>query len=479
MEKALKFDGSNDYVNMGASDTLRVSNAITMEAWIQPTGPGSNSTNGTIFSKEGEYLLSRFADGTISYALAIPSHGWTWQNTGYVAPENQWTHIALTYDGATVKVYANGNLVYSVEGSGVIGDAHSDLNDFRVGVRPVWLEYFDGKIDEVRIWNIARTEAKIQNNLYRELVGNENGLIGYWNLDENSGNIAFDQTSNGNHGFIVEALREAGIPLGGPGNEMLVGGDNNNTIYGGNGNDTLQGKGGNDSLYGENGNDSIDGGPGNDKMVGGKGNDIYTVSLAGDAIVEKPNSGNDLVRSSTNYTLGENLEKLTLINNANNNGTGNNLNNVITGNSGNNILEGKGGNDRLIGGAGNDTLNASTGNDILIGGKGNDILTGGSGADQFLFDSLSEKRDTIKDMVSGTEKILINKAGFSNKLAIGVLPASQFVVGSKAVDSNDYFIYSGNKLYFDADGSGTAQTAQLLATLIGTPALTATNITIF
>ncbi|MBR8828797.1 MAG: calcium-binding protein, partial [Gomphosphaeria aponina SAG 52.96 = DSM 107014] len=92
--------------------------------------------------------------------------------------------------------------------------------------------------------------------------------------------------------------------------------------------------------------------------------------------------------------------------------------------------------------------------------------------------ALTEKSDVILDFLPGTDKITISKAGFSNNLAIGVLPATQFVVGSKALDSNDYFIYNAGQLYFDADGSGSAQTAHLLATLI-TPALTAANITVF
>lgn len=137
--------------------------------------------------------------------------------------------------------------------------------------------------------------------------------------------------------------------------------------------DTLLGLGGNDQLYGNYGNDTLDGGTGNDLMVGGQGNDTYVVDAAGDVVVEAAGGGDDLVRASISYTLGNNVERLTLTGSANLNGTGNSLDNTLTGNSGNN---------RLDGGAGNDVLFGAEGNDVLIGGTGNDRLDGGTGSDQ-------------------------------------------------------------------------------------------------
>lgn len=137
--------------------------------------------------------------------------------------------------------------------------------------------------------------------------------------------------------------------------------------------DTLFGLGGNDQLYGNYGNDTLDGGTGNDQMAGGQGNDTYVVDAAGDVVTEAASAGDDLVRASINYTLGNNVERLTLTGSANLNGMGNSLDNTLTGNSGNN---------RLDGGAGNDVLFGAEGNDVLIGGTGNDRLDGGTGSDQ-------------------------------------------------------------------------------------------------
>ena len=118
---------------------------------------------------------------------------------------------------------------------------------------------------------------------------------------------------------------------------------------------TVHGMAGNDNLTGGLGNDTLDGGAGNDTMAGLAGNDTYLVDVAADVVVEAANAGIDTVVSSITYTLGTDVENLTLTGVANINGTGNAANNVIIGNAGDNILDGLAGVDTLIGGAGNDT----------------------------------------------------------------------------------------------------------------------------
>ncbi|MFS2071434.1 M10 family metallopeptidase C-terminal domain-containing protein [Pseudomonas sp. CT11-2] len=124
----------------------------------------------------------------------------------------------------------------------------------------------------------------------------------------------------------------------------------------------------NNTLTGNSADNVLNGGLGADLMIGGAGNDTYVVDNLGDVIIETSAlaSGIDTVSSSLDYTLGSNLENLTLLGAANLNGTGNALNNVIIGNTGNNILDGGIGADTLAGGTGNDTYIVDDTRDVIV-----------------------------------------------------------------------------------------------------------------
>jgi hypothetical protein len=159
---AVSLDGVDDYVQVGAQSSLVMTNTGTLTTWIYPTGAGSNAfAGGTILAKEGEYVINRFPDGTIQWGFANGDPGWQFINTGYVAPLNQWTHIAITYDNGVIKTYANGSLVHTYSGSGFIGDQYPSQNDFRIGGRQLNPQLFQGRIDEVRVYNRALSAREI------------------------------------------------------------------------------------------------------------------------------------------------------------------------------------------------------------------------------------------------------------------------------------------------------------------------------
>ena len=185
--------------------------------------------------------------------------------------------------------------------------------------------------------------------------------------------------------------------LGNAGNDILNGNAGADHLFGDFGDDTLNGGDDDDILYGGEDNDRLDGGTGFDMMFGGTGDDTYVVNTTfgtGDQVFESVNAGIDTVESFVTYTLGNNVENLTLrdtildvpgdfdiILPSNINGTGNSLDNVITGSRGNNRLNGGSGDDTISGGNGNDRLNGGFGDDNLDGGSGNDRLNGSFGND--------------------------------------------------------------------------------------------------
>ncbi len=146
---ALRFDGTDDYVSVGGTPDLKLSDSGTIAAWIYPTA----NQNAPILNREGEYEVYRFPDGTIRWAFANTDPGWNFHSTGYVAPLNAWTHIAVVYDGGIVRSYANGSLVNTYNGAGTIGDVNPAQNELWVGRRPsVSADRFAGSIDDVRIY---------------------------------------------------------------------------------------------------------------------------------------------------------------------------------------------------------------------------------------------------------------------------------------------------------------------------------------
>lgn len=185
------------------------------------------------------------------------------------------------------------------------------------------------------------------------------------------------------------------VTIRGAGGENFVTGTNGkNTLNGGMLGDTISGLAGNDSLFGHEGDDLLLGGSGKDvldgqmgadEMQGGADNDTYYVDDLFDRVIENAAEGSDTVISSVDFTLGDNLEKLTLAGTADLSGTGNSLANTILGNSGSNSL---------TGGGGKDTLN---------GGAGADLMAGGADSDSYVVDHAADQVIELND--DGTDKV--------------------------------------------------------------------------
>lgn len=179
------FDGSGDYLTYGHHDYMDGMNALTMECWLyrQNNGHfefmGKNYRNYQLAVNSSEYLY--FYKG---YGNTANQSYQAWETNQYITA-NTWYHIALTWEGNTVKLYINGDQVW--EADNAIDQPTPDQYHyaFELGRRGGENSYYlNGRIAEARLWNKVRTADEIKSHVYQSLRGDEDGLIGYWPLQE-------------------------------------------------------------------------------------------------------------------------------------------------------------------------------------------------------------------------------------------------------------------------------------------------------
>jgi glucose/arabinose dehydrogenase len=168
--KALLFNGTNASVSIADAAPLDLTNGMTLEAWVQPNA-GMGQTWRSVLMKERASGLSYalYANGESSRPSADINTGGTDQHAlgAAVVVANVWTHLASTFDGTTLRLYVNGALVQSKPVSGSIVTSTGAL---RIGGNSIWGEYFNGTIDEVRIYNRALTAAEIVSDMNAAIV---------------------------------------------------------------------------------------------------------------------------------------------------------------------------------------------------------------------------------------------------------------------------------------------------------------------
>jgi glucose/arabinose dehydrogenase/PKD repeat protein len=149
----LLFDGVNDVVTVADANALDFTNAFTLEAWVYPTAFGSNWRTVIFKERPGGMLYSIYAfNKRINLPMAQAHLNGAEQNANGSAalPLNAWSHLASTYDGSTLRFYVNG---IQVGTKAVTGSLVNTANPLRIGGNSIWNEYFQGQIDDVRLYN--------------------------------------------------------------------------------------------------------------------------------------------------------------------------------------------------------------------------------------------------------------------------------------------------------------------------------------
>jgi hypothetical protein len=219
-QRVLALNGMDNHVALPEM-SVDFSQGFTAEAWVQfdqwkrgskilDIGNGENADNITLGNQDTTGKLSfsvRKGVSTVVLTADTPLE------------KGQWVHVAATVDKtSTGQLYVNGKLVKS--GASVLPANVSRAKSYLGRSNAAADDYLDGQIAEVRIWNRARTAQEIGAHMHRRLTGAEDGLTGYWPLDEvkpgDGGGKVLDHTMSGRHGTVsgAAALRTTALPIG-------------------------------------------------------------------------------------------------------------------------------------------------------------------------------------------------------------------------------------------------------------------------
>ena len=154
---ALVFNGNNAFVTIQDAASLHLTTAMTLEAWVNPATINA-AWRDVIYKGNDNYYLE-----ATSASAGVPAGGGAFAAKEVFATTtlaaNTWAHLALTYDGATLRLYLNGTQVSSLAQTGTIP---TSTNPLQIGGDSLFGQYFNGIIDEVRVYNVALTAAQVQ-----------------------------------------------------------------------------------------------------------------------------------------------------------------------------------------------------------------------------------------------------------------------------------------------------------------------------
>ncbi len=219
----LAFDGVDDRIDV--PDTPLINNGIhaqrTIECWFKIVDKSVNSRKQVIYEEGGTTRglnIYIFDNSLYIGGWNRPGNQSGWAGTFLTAPtinSGQWHHVALVLDGTSallpdaIRGYLDGQLFGSGEGSqlwghkGDIGVGCVDGKTLFHDGNSVGSNGFEGQLEEIRVWNEARTQTQLQQNMHREFTLIPANLVAYWKLNASSGLNVTDGSGNGNDGTLT------------------------------------------------------------------------------------------------------------------------------------------------------------------------------------------------------------------------------------------------------------------------------------
>lgn len=187
-QNAIHFDGVDDMVDCGTNSSVNLSSSnFTLEAWIYAEAWEPLVWQGNIVNKEQNgfgmdngYMLRAGAGGKLNANFGNGS----WKevtSTNSVLSLNTWHHIAGRFNGTYLTIYVDGIPIDSAAYTGSVGASNTNLV---IGAQSNGGRHFTGSIDEVRIWDVARTKSQIQQSMNVLQCADETGLKAYYRFDQ-------------------------------------------------------------------------------------------------------------------------------------------------------------------------------------------------------------------------------------------------------------------------------------------------------
>ncbi|MDX2361600.1 MAG: FG-GAP-like repeat-containing protein [Crocinitomicaceae bacterium] len=199
----LSFDGINDFITAQVLD-FSAGNTMTIEAWVQPDDIVTNVYY-EISRQDGslDWLLSFQANGTILSFGLDAGGSYEELDVPIVASnftDGNWHHIVAVYDGSNKYLYVDG---LQIGMQAKTGNVNNGGVFHHLGRRPSGTEFFNGRMDDIRFWNTARSQSQIQDNMHECLSGTEPGLVAYYDFEDGTGSSTLtDKTGNGYNGAL-------------------------------------------------------------------------------------------------------------------------------------------------------------------------------------------------------------------------------------------------------------------------------------
>ena len=172
---ALNFDGTDDRVAVTNANLPQGNASRTVETWVKTSGP---NTQMSIFSYGNNSSPNQMFSIILLNGVYLVGNNNDIQTSVYVN-DGKWHHLAVTHDGTTTKIYVDGNLINSTAKT-----FNTTGTNFQMGYNSTYTAWnYNGTLDEMRVWNTARTQAEIQANMYSTISGSTSGLVAYYNFD--------------------------------------------------------------------------------------------------------------------------------------------------------------------------------------------------------------------------------------------------------------------------------------------------------